>query len=593
MISSSTEIAYLRKLYNQSDCPVIITDHDGSVIFSNLDPGVTDDMLASIYDNNFTITHDEKYWQFCKTKIDNGHLLTATEITNLIKERDFYKETLDNLPADIGVFDNMGTYLYVNPAGIKDDTLRKWIIGKTDFDYCDYRERDHSLATYRSSLYKKIRETNVEIGYEEEIKLTGKETNYQLRKLRPVFDENGEIRFILAYGINISDRKKAEIAQQEALGMIERAARAKEEFVAVMSHEIRTPMNAIIGMSRLLSQTALNELQSKYLDAILSASGNLIVIVNDILDFSKIEAGKLRLEYAGFSFAEVISYAKSVTSAQALEKGLALEFVVEDNVSEIFIGDLYRINQVIVNLLTNAIKFTEKGKVSVRIRVEDESGEEQHLCICVKDTGIGMTAEFMQQLFTMYSQEAGITRKYGGTGLGLKITAQLVELMNGRIEVESKKNEGSCIKVKLSLKKGTETDLQYKSDVWIPENILLGKKILIAEDNNLNVLVASTVLQNYGATVVTAEDGSRAVELLKHDPAINAILMDVEMPVMDGIEATMIIRRDISDVIPIIALTANVLPQDKEKLMTAGMNAYVTKPFSELDLIRALTKLAI
>jgi two-component system, sensor histidine kinase len=398
------------------------------------------------------------------------------------------------------------------------------------------------------------------------------------------------VKFILGYGINIKDRKKAEIAQKQALEIVERSAKAKEDFVAVMSHEIRTPMNAIIGMSRLLAKTSLNEKQSEYLDSILTASGNLIVIVNDILDFSKIEAGKLRLEHSGFSFTEVIEYAKAVTAQQATEKGLALDFHLDKTISEILIGDIYRINQVVVNLVNNAIKFTHKGNVSVGIAVEKNKDDQQEICIVVEDTGIGMTEEFMKELFTMYSQEAGVTRKYGGTGLGLKITSQLVELMNGQIEVASKKNEGSCIKVRLTFAKGDVKDIPHSTHLRFSEDALLGKKILVAEDNSLNSLVASTVLQNYGATVVTATNGEEAIEAIKVHKNIHAVLMDVEMPVMDGIEATLIIRKEISTSLPVIALTANVMNEDKDKLHAAGINEFVSKPFAEAELIGTLLR---
>jgi two-component system, sensor histidine kinase len=196
----------------------------------------------------------------------------------------------------------------------------------------------------------------------------------------------------------------------------------------------------------------------------------------------------------------------------------------------------------------------------------------------------------MLEVFSMDSQEEGVTRKYGGTGLGLKITSQLVELMNGRIEVESKKNKGSCINVKLTLTKGSLHDVPAVTHLRFPENALHGKKILIAEDNNLNVLVASTVLQNYGATVLIVQNGQEAIDVLKSQPGIHAILMDVEMPVMDGIEATNFIRQHLSSSIPVIALTANVMTDDRNKLLAAGMNEFVSKPFAETDLIGTLLK---
>lgn len=596
-------------LFKKAPYPVFILRRDGSAGYTNdhftaLDEIIYDGdaMTAAKFAASMAtvLTQDDaaaveakaggSTYRFSSTPIDDGWLVQGADITAMANERDFYKEALDNLPADIGVFDLDGKYMYVNPAGIKDEALRKWIIGKTDFDYSHYRGKDTTMPETRKALAQKVIETRNEQGYEEEIRRPGQESDWQMRKLSPVFDNDGNIKFFLAYGINIKERKKAELAQKEALAYIEKSAKAKEEFVAVMSHEIRTPMNAIIGMSRLLAKTKLSQRQSQYLDGILAASGNLIVIVNDILDFSKIEAGKVRLEQAGFSFTEVIEYARAVTEQQAAEKKLQLEFNVDPDISDILLGDVYRINQVVVNLLNNAIKFTDRGKVSTNITVEDEDEQEQRLCICVCDTGIGMTASFMEEMFTMYSQEEGITRRYGGTGLGLKITSQLVEMMDGEIEVESRKNEGSCIKVKLRLKKGTINDIPEATQLNFPEDALQGKNILIAEDNGLNVLVASTVLQNYGAAIVVAQNGREAIDILSSPNDIHAVLMDIEMPVMDGLEATNIIRRELSLDLPVIAVTANVMPEDKEKLAAAGMNGFVAKPFAEAELVGTLLK---
>lgn len=604
-----TSIKLLADLFRHSPDAVLIADNSGTVLFKNrLWDGVTS-VVVDKEDKSLTafitelseeykaggnikmnVLLNRRHYSFSISSNDQFYIITGTDITELIQEKKFYQEVLDNLPADIGVFDPKGRYLYVNPAGIKDTTLRNWIIGKTDFDYCNYRSRDTAMAEERKEIFRQIRDTGKEQVYEEEIKKEGKETDWQLRKLCPVFDDKGEIKFVLGYGMNIAARKKAELAQKEALAVIERSAKAKEDFVAVMSHEIRTPMNAIIGMSNILAKTNLDQKQSQYLDAILSASGNLIVIVNDILDFSKIEAGKLRLDPAGFSFSEVINYSKAVTAQQATEKDLDLQFHLDNTITNVLIGDMYRINQVVVNLLNNAIKFTHHGKVVVSISLEEDKTDTQDIIIKVEDTGIGMNEEFLQQIFSMYSQEMGITRQYGGTGLGLRITYQLVELMNGHIEVKSAKNEGTTIKVKLSFRKGAGSDLPNKNVDLFPENCLEGKTILIAEDNALNILVASTVLKNNGANVISAFNGKEAVDAMKETGGIDAILMDIEMPEMDGITATKIIRGELFSSVPVIALTANVMPEDRQKLTEAGMNDFISKPFVEADLLAALLK---
>jgi signal transduction histidine kinase/BarA-like signal transduction histidine kinase len=602
----NTDFQLIADLFKHTDGPVSITDKTSKILFTN--PAWSDALTVfsgkrEIDRNEFIVdiveqhrhggvskclaVMNNRHYSFSVLSNDDYYIITGTDVSELVAEKDFFHEVLERLPADIGVFDTSGRYLYVNPVGIKDQALRNWIIGKTDFDYCNYRGKDTSMAESRKNIVEQIIATRQEQGYEEEIKKEGKESDWQLRKLCPVFDEHGDIKFILGYGINIAARKKAELAQKEALALIEISAKAKEDFVAVMSHEIRTPMNAIIGMSRILAKTKLDEQQSQYLEAILAASGNLIVIVNDILDFSKIEAGKLRLDPIGFSFSEVIGYAKAVTVQQALEKYLDLQFQLDDNIASVLIGDVYRINQVIVNLLNNAIKFTHHGKVTVSIGLDADNDTAQDISICVTDTGIGMNEAFLQQMFSMYSQEQGITREYGGTGLGLKITNQLVELMNGHIEVKSRKNEGTSIKVKLNLRKGTQADLPLKNTAVLHENSLEGKTILLAEDNMLNVLVASTVLKNNGANVIAAYNGKEAIDILKSQH-IDAVLMDVEMPGMDGIAATLIIRNEMRSAVPVIALTANVMPEDRKKLADAGMDDFIAKPFAEADLIAAL-----
>jgi signal transduction histidine kinase/CheY-like chemotaxis protein len=602
----NTDFQLIADLFKHTDGPVSITDKTSKILFTN--PAWGDALTVfsgkrEIDRNEFIVdiveqhrhggvskclaVMNNRHYSFSVLSNDDYYIITGTDVSELVAEKDFFYEVLERLPADIGVFDTSGRYLYVNPVGIKDQALRNWIIGKTDFDYCNYRGKDTSMAESRKNIVEQIIATRQEQGYEEEIKKEGKESDWQLRKLCPVFDEHGDIKFILGYGINIAARKKAELAQKQALALIEISAKAKEDFVAVMSHEIRTPMNAIIGMSRILAKTKLDEQQSQYLEAILAASGNLIVIVNDILDFSKIEAGKLRLDPIGFSFSDVIGYAKAVTVQQALEKDLHLQFQLDDNIASVLIGDVYRINQVIVNLLNNAIKFTHHGRVTVSIGLDADNDTAQDISICVTDTGIGMNEAFLQQMFSMYSQEQGITREYGGTGLGLKITNQLVELMNGHIEVKSRKNEGTSIKVKLSLRKGTQADLPLKNTAVLHENSLEGKNILLAEDNMLNVLVATTVLKNNGANVIAAYNGKEAIDILKSQH-IDAVLMDVEMPGMDGIAATRIIRNEMRSAVPVIALTANVMPEDRKKLADAGMDDFIAKPFAEADLIAAL-----
>ena len=403
------------------------------------------------------------------------------------------------------------------------------------------------------------------------------------------YSESGELVGSIGIYLDITDQKQLEIDLIEAREQAEGSTRSKEVFLANMSHEIRTPMNAILGMAQQLAKTKLDSRQLFYLDTINSASENLLVIINDILDLSKIEAGKLNLENIGFEPTAVISRATQVLMHKAEEKGLSITNSKSDaRLWPVLMGDPYRLNQVLLNLISNAIKFTEKGGVDLSCTVLKESAASQTVFVEVKDTGIGMDKEFVKNLFENFSQEdVSITRQYGGTGLGMSICKDLIELMGGEIMVESTKGVGTTISFVVEFAKGTVTDLPSRQNVYINNDVLAHKKILVVDDNNMNRLVAKTILNNFGVITTEAANGKEAVEQLKAS-VVDLVLMDIQMPVMDGIEATKVIRREISNSLPLIALTANAIKGDNEKCIAAGMNAYVSKPFKEEDLLKAV-----
>jgi CheY-like chemotaxis protein len=353
-----------------------------------------------------------------------------------------------------------------------------------------------------------------------------------------------------------------------------------------MSHEIRTPMNAILGMANQLAKTPLDSKQMFYLDTINSASENLLVIINDILDLSKIEAGKLQLENIGFAPKEVVNRAMQVLMHKAEEKGLYLtDSKCITDLWPVLMGDPYRLNQVLLNLISNAIKFTEKGGVNICSNIVNETAATQTICISIQDTGIGMDEAFVNNLFDKFSQEdVSVTRQYGGTGLGMSICKDLIELMGGEIKVESKKGTGTKVSFTVEFTKGNTSNLPAKETACITKEVLAGRKILVVDDNKMNRLVAKTILSNYGAVVTEAVNGSEAIEMLLNAD-IEVVLMDIQMPVMGGVEATRIIRDNISKSLPVIALTANAIKGDNEKYIEGGMSAYLSKPFKEMDLL--------
>jgi polar amino acid transport system substrate-binding protein len=383
--------------------------------------------------------------------------------------------------------------------------------------------------------------------------------------------------------------KELRLAKNEA----DKANRAKRDFLANMSHEIRTPLNAIIGMIHLSLQTPLTEKQQDYQNKIYRSANALLCLIEDILDFSKIEAGKLSMEIRDFSLNEVIEYLTSVIKSRSAEKGLAFSLNVSKKIPNSLKGDPVRLSQVLLNLTTNAVKFTDRGRISVNIQLLDKNDTNVVLGFSVRDTGIGMTKEQANQLFQPFHQtDASITRKYGGTGLGLAISKHLIEMMNGHIQVDSLPNEGTEFYFTSSF---GWSDMKISSkNLDIPKHLvkelLSEKHILLVEDNEINLQVAQELLEGVGIKISAAENGRQAVALVRNN-SYDAILMDIQMPEMDGYTATQYIRNQhpLSD-LPIIAMTANALAGEREKCLSAGMNDHISKPVKPLNLFETLIR---
>ena len=509
----------------------------------------------------------------------------------LDKQKIFYESILNSIPSDIAVFDKQHRYLFVNPAAIQNPELRKYIIGKDDFEYSVYRNRDMTGAERRRKMFMDVVNTGKPIEFEDSLLNTeGKLITY-LRRMFPVYNDKNELLMVIGFGIDISERKYVEDELWKAKELSEQLMGSKDQFLANMSHEIRTPMNAILGMANQLAKTELNGTQRFYNEIITKAAENLLIIINDILDFSKIEAGKLSIENSGFDPKEVVDKAIQVMMYKAEEKGIGLSKVIRgDGLSTILIGDPYRINQVILNLISNSIKFTDKGGVTLSCELLRDTEEAQTIQMTVSDTGIGMDKDFVENIYEKFTQEdVTVTRRYGGTGLGLSISKELVNLMGGEILVESEKNAGTGVSFILELKKGTIADIPARDVSMFDTQILSGKKILVVDDNEMNRVVATTILSNFGAVTLEALNGKESVDMLESD-IVDLVLMDIQMPVMDGIEATQYIRKEISETLPVIALTANAIKGANEKYISMGMNDYLSKPFTENDLINICAK---
>ncbi|MEO8403165.1 MAG: PAS domain S-box protein [Chitinophagaceae bacterium] len=433
-----------------------------------------------------------------------------------------------------------------------------------------------------------MRRKGMSDAYEMAVKNKRGQIKWWLISGAPRYNDKGELVGSIGIHLDITDQKKLELDLVDAREAAEQSARSKETFLANMSHEIRTPMNAILGMGRQLATTPLSEKQQFYLKTINTAGEHLLIVINDILDISKIEAGKLQLENIGFKPAEAIKHCIRVMTHRAEEKGLDLSLDIDEHISPVLIGDPYRLNQVLLNLLSNAIKFTEKGKVSLSGHLKSDDRNRQWLTIKVDDTGIGMDELFLDNIFQKFTQEDRTTaRKFGGTGLGMSISKQLIELMDGTITVESKKEKGTCVTVVIPFFAGTEEDLPKQERHNTDSAVILQKKILLVEDNEMNRLVATTVLKKYGAVIKEVINGKEAVDELRHTN-YDIILMDVQMPVMDGLEATAAIRNELKSKTPIIAITANAIKGESDRCLQSGMNDYISKPFDEQDLVNAI-----
>ena len=421
-------------------------------------------------------------------------------------------------------------------------------------------------------------------------------------RLYPITDRSGNVKNVILSYDDITERKEAErqreihmLQLKEAKEQAESANVAKSEFLANMSHEIRTPMNGIIGFSDLLAEEDLTDQQKEYVEIICNSGNNLLTLINDILDFSKIEAGQLDTEIIEVSLQEQLQTIHSLISSKAEEKKIELKINKETDLPESINTDPTRLQQCLVNLVSNAVKFTEKGHVHINVSLEQQN-DQQFIRFDVEDTGIGIPLERQNKIFDSFTQADGSTsRKYGGTGLGLAITKQLTKLLGGKIELKSRLEHGSTFSITIpagldvTKRKLTETDdLKPDNEPQSAEQSAFSGKVLVAEDSQTNQTLIKILLEKMGLKVLVVSDGEEALhETLKQE--FDLIFMDMMMPGMNGYDAAKAIReKSIST--PIIALTANALKDDDKKCLHAGCSAYISKPINRKKLVEVITR---
>jgi PAS domain S-box-containing protein len=381
--------------------------------------------------------------------------------------------------------------------------------------------------------------------------------------------------------------EEAKVKADSARRIAEDAMKAKQQFLSNMSHEIRTPMNAIIGFTKVVLKTSLSSKQQEYLNAIKTSGDALIVLINDILDLAKVNAGKMVFEQTPFQMDRSISAMLHLFEPKIEEKNLVLIKEYDERIPKVLLGDSVRLHQIILNLVSNAVKFTKVGKITVAVRLLNENEEQVNIEFAVRDTGIGISEEKMSRIFENFQQATSDTsRLFGGTGLGLAIVKQLVEAQGGTIFVKSKIENGSDFFFTLAFKKTNE---EVESEVIAVQlnNEIKSVKVLVVEDIALNQLLMRTLLDDFGFECDIASNGKIAIEKLKHK-AYDIILMDLQMPEMNGFEATEHIRRSLNSKIPIIALTADVTTADLARCKAVGMDDYISKPVDERLLHRKI-----
>ncbi|HET6243166.1 MAG: PAS domain S-box protein [Bacteroidetes bacterium] len=522
-----------------------------------------------------------------------GAVLVFKDITKykiaeqaLIESESRFRNLFEFAPNPMWVFDlDTFEFLVVNKAAVK-----HYGYSKEEFlamKATDLRPEDQFEKFFDALIRMKKEDKNLcsSTGWVHKLK-NGQLIDVDITSQR--IEINGR-KTLLTTAIDITKWKKAKEDLNKAKELAENLLKTQEIFIANFSHEIRTPMNAILGFTSLLNRSELNPEQKEQISAVQQSGETLLTLINDILDMSKIESGLITFEKTPFDIKLILQNLKTILYKNAKAKSVVFKITVQNEIPNSVIGDPVRLTQILLNLIHNALKFTEQGEVTVSVKLTEASGDDLKIQFEIKDTGVGIPADKIDLIFQRFLQaNSDTTRKFGGTGLGLNIVKNLVELQNGTIQVKSTENIGSLFTVNMVFKE--DKNLTYlKNEALDYSKITINKstRILFVEDNFFNQKLAVTVLKNFGFDIVIANNGKEAVRMVKEN-AFDLILMDLQMPEMDGYTASKVIRNELLLDIPIIAMTAHALLGEKERCIKLGMNDYISKPFNEQDLLKKI-----
>ncbi len=497
-----------------------------------------------------------------------------------------YKDLVESAADGIYRVSANGRLMYLNPVAMRELGLEQYEPGKESlWSFVSEEARSEVAEFYTTQIREGVERTYCEFAM---VDAGGR--RFWVGQSVQLIRENGEIVALQGVARDITRRREAEESLREARIAAETSMRARERFLANMSHEMRTPLNAVIGMTHLLTATNPTPKQQAYLGGIKYSADNLLALINDLLDVAKIESGRVDFEEIPFRPAEILQRVTEAVSFRADEKGVQIDYASSPELPPVVVGDPVRLNQILLNLASNAVKFTHQGRVSLSAAPARISGDEVRIVFVVSDTGIGIPREKLDVIFDVFAQASSdTTRRYGGTGLGLSIVKQLTEMQGGSVHVESREGKGSAFSVILPFRLADAEALERAPDEATSADIS-GARILLVEDNEMNQFVTTDMLTGWGATVDVADNGRVAVEKLR-ERVYDLVLMDIQMPEMDGYEATRIIRRELgigADTLPIVALTASVLLEQRARMEECGMNDVVFKPFDPYTLRRRI-----